>query len=156
MKTKKSRNFIPLTKLESTVSIEVVKGRIEMELNQKIFEWLNPKGHWHDWRNDAAILCHTCRKCGVTWSSGWNPNPQYMLNPAAMSDLLQAITKKGYRFIAWADDYDAKWTAKLETPDEHATSVEAESDTLPMAVALAVGKLIDAETTTTATDAGLK
>ncbi len=121
------------------------------ELNKKIHEWLYPGRHWHEWVNAAAILCYTC-ECGDVWKDGWNPNPQYHADPAAMLVLIEAVRAKGYpiqidayaKFYGDAQEYRAEIYKKRGGP----VLTSRFADTLPAAVSNAVLALIEKQPVT--------
>lgn len=114
-----------------------------MEINRKIAEWIGRC--WHDngcWvpqiveKGEARMVC---RKSG---DDGKQPKnqlwPDYTASPTAMVELIEAVRVKGYHFDCHSGESKMKY---LATFGFHLGN----ADTLPMAVALAVEKLIDAE-----------
>lgn len=126
-----------------------------MELNEKIFKWLNPDGCWHKRRECETCAPYPCKYC-QDGGHRFEENPDYTTDPAAMLELIEAVRARGYGFTMYADP-GSQWHAFANSDPNSAYTVErADEGTLPMAVARAVEKLIDAETTTEAKDARFK
>lgn len=119
------------------------------ELNQKIHKWRGLC--WHEnvrrvWIESIPFDPLKCPKCDIVVDLNENGdyNPDYTHDPAAMLDLIEAVRDR--------DEGDTQFTIKQGKRDYwveiHRLTEgvgEGYADTLPMAVALAVEKLIDSE-----------
>lgn len=112
-----------------------------METNQKITEWFGRC--WHDWRSMGPGWGYRCGHCGETSSVGRNTD--YTASPSACLAIIDALAERGYRVTTRSDNGDPKVTATVWIPNEYGDTTQANADTLPMAVALAVETLIDNE-----------
>jgi hypothetical protein len=113
------------------------------ELNQKIHEWLGKC--WHDKGElsfpNGLIQC-VCGRCGQKIEQGGMWKPDYTIDPAAMLELIEAVREKGFLFRIENVEFPEKseWEV-LIVKNGHGR--RERTSTLPMAVALAVSKLID-------------
>ena len=107
------------------------------ELNQKIHEWLGL--HWHEFNNDCICQVDGC----VADNDFRNQNPDYTTDPAAMLELIEAVRAKGFDVEMFSDANE--WLVCISVTGSGANEMREVSDTLPMAVARAVEKLIDSE-----------
>lgn len=121
-----------------------------MELNQKIHEWLGHKRTGNHSLSYQRTGVYECVSCGVVCHA-----PDYTTGPAACLELIEAVRKKGNgHTINLAVSY--KGDCDVTIWPGNGNEFDGDADTLPMALARAVEKLIDAETTTEATDARFK
>ena len=122
-----------------------------METNKTIFKWLYPDKCWHEWEKviRGFLFLEGC-KCGATRTLQ-PENPQYDTDPKAFLELVEALRERGCDLEIWVKN-DTWITRKYEVnlyPNSIATDAIApftvDADTLPVALSLAVLKLIDSE-----------
>ncbi len=121
-----------------------------MELNQKIHEWLGLC--WHEIVVPQYGDSANCKKCGefVHFEIPLDDiviakNPAYTTDPVAMVGLIEELGRRGHQIFM--DNETFKYAVNLYPHGRHPYLEVSGQDTLPMAVAEAVGKLIDAENT---------
>lgn len=113
-------------------------------INAKIHKFLGRGDDWHEldeWLIAGEYL--NCNHCDVTFMEHYDNNPRYSDDGNAMLDLLAELRKRDY--MVTLCDWSAGYSASIKRNGKELYEFTETDHALPMALALAVEKVIEGE-----------